>query len=99
LPGPARRSWTSWWTFVTRCNGSNCLKVEKTSDGPIGKGTTFSAKKGLGRLETDAVVLGQEEMQQFNELLCVEEWKYNLVKIQEDRLKEIFCLTTVHFHC
>jgi hypothetical protein len=26
-------------------------------------------------------------MQQFNELLRVEEWKYNLVKIQEDRLK------------
>ena len=38
-------------------------------------------------VETDAGVLGQQEMQQFNELLRVEEWKYNLVKIQEDRLK------------
>jgi Polyketide cyclase / dehydrase and lipid transport len=26
----------------------NCQEVVKTSDGPIGKGTTFRAKKGLG---------------------------------------------------
>jgi hypothetical protein len=28
----------------------NCQEVEKTSDGPIGKDTTFRAKKGMGRL-------------------------------------------------
>ena len=33
----------------------NCQAVEKTSDGPIGKGTTFRAKKGLGRLESQIV--------------------------------------------
>lgn len=31
----------------------NCQEVEKTSDGPIGKGTTFRAKKGMGRLESE----------------------------------------------
>lgn len=33
----------------------NCQEVEKTSDGPIGKGTTFRAKKGMGRLESQIV--------------------------------------------
>ena len=33
----------------------NCQEVEKTSDGPIGKGTTFRAKKGLGRLDSEIV--------------------------------------------
>ncbi len=33
----------------------NCQEVEKTSDGPIGKGTTFRAKKGMGRLESEIV--------------------------------------------
>jgi carbon monoxide dehydrogenase subunit G len=33
----------------------NCQEVEKTSDGPIGKGTTFRAKKGLGRLASEIV--------------------------------------------
>jgi uncharacterized protein YndB with AHSA1/START domain len=33
----------------------NCQAVEKTSDGPIGKGTTFRAKKGMGRLESEIV--------------------------------------------
>jgi uncharacterized protein YndB with AHSA1/START domain len=33
----------------------NCQEVEKTSDGPIAKGTTFRAKKGLGRLESEII--------------------------------------------
>jgi len=33
----------------------NCQEVVKTSDGPIGKGTTFRAKKGMGRLESEIV--------------------------------------------
>jgi len=33
----------------------NCQEVEKTSEGPIGKGTTFRAKKGMGRLESEIV--------------------------------------------
>jgi uncharacterized protein YndB with AHSA1/START domain len=33
----------------------NCQEVEKTSDGPIRKGTTFRAKKGMGRLESEIV--------------------------------------------
>ncbi len=33
----------------------NCQVVEKTSNGPIGKGTTFRAKKGMGRLESEIV--------------------------------------------
>jgi carbon monoxide dehydrogenase subunit G len=33
----------------------NCQEVTKTSDGPIGKGTTFRAKKGMGRLESEIV--------------------------------------------
>jgi uncharacterized protein YndB with AHSA1/START domain len=33
----------------------NCQEVVKTSDGPIGKGTTFRAKKGIGRLESEIV--------------------------------------------
>jgi uncharacterized protein YndB with AHSA1/START domain len=33
----------------------NCQEVDKTSDGPIGKGTTFRAKKGMGRLESEIV--------------------------------------------
>ena len=33
----------------------NCQEVEKTSDGPIGRGTTFRAKKGMGRLESEIV--------------------------------------------
>jgi uncharacterized protein YndB with AHSA1/START domain len=33
----------------------NCREVKKTSDGPIGKGTTFRAKKGMGRLESEIV--------------------------------------------
>jgi uncharacterized protein YndB with AHSA1/START domain len=34
----------------------NCRKAEKTSDGPIGKGTTFSASmKGMGRVESEIV--------------------------------------------
>src|SRR5512133_108535 len=33
----------------------NCQQVEKTSDGPIGRGTTFRAKKGMGRLESEIV--------------------------------------------
>lgn len=33
----------------------NCQQVEKTSEGPIGRGTTFRAKKGLGRLKSEIV--------------------------------------------
>jgi carbon monoxide dehydrogenase subunit G len=33
----------------------NCQEVVKTSDGPVGKGTTFRAKKGMGRLESEIV--------------------------------------------
>jgi uncharacterized protein YndB with AHSA1/START domain len=33
----------------------NCREVVKISDGPIGKGTTFRAKKGMGRLESEIV--------------------------------------------
>jgi hypothetical protein len=33
----------------------NCQAVEKISGGPIGKGTTFRAKKGMGRLESEIV--------------------------------------------
>jgi uncharacterized protein YndB with AHSA1/START domain len=34
----------------------SCRKAEKTSDGPIGKGTTFSASmKGMGRVESEIV--------------------------------------------
>ncbi len=33
----------------------NCQEVVKTSDCPIGKGTTFRAKKGMGRLESEIV--------------------------------------------
>jgi hypothetical protein len=33
----------------------NCQEVVKTSDGPIGKGTTFRAKKGMGQLESAIV--------------------------------------------
>ena len=34
----------------------NCQKVEKTSDGPIGQGTTFRAQmKGLGQVESEIV--------------------------------------------
>jgi uncharacterized protein YndB with AHSA1/START domain len=33
----------------------NCQEVVKTSDGPIGKATTFRAKKGMGRLESEIV--------------------------------------------
>lgn len=33
----------------------NCHEVVKTSDGPIGKGTIFRAKKGLGRLTSEII--------------------------------------------
>jgi hypothetical protein len=33
----------------------NCPEVEKTSAGPVGKGTTFRAKKGMARLESEIV--------------------------------------------
>jgi Polyketide cyclase / dehydrase and lipid transport len=33
----------------------NCRRVEKTSDGPVGKGTTFRAKKGAARLQSEIV--------------------------------------------
>jgi carbon monoxide dehydrogenase subunit G len=34
----------------------NCKEVEKTSDGPIGRGTTFRAKmKGMGQVESEIV--------------------------------------------
>ena len=33
----------------------NCQEVEKISDGPIRKGTTFRTKKGMGRLESEIV--------------------------------------------
>jgi hypothetical protein len=33
----------------------NCQEVVKTSDGPVGKGTTFRAKKGMGRLVSEIV--------------------------------------------
>jgi uncharacterized protein YndB with AHSA1/START domain len=33
----------------------NCQEVVKTSDGSIGKGTTFRVKKGMGRLESEIV--------------------------------------------
>jgi carbon monoxide dehydrogenase subunit G len=33
----------------------NCQAVEKTSEGPLEKGTTFRAKKGMGRLESEIV--------------------------------------------
>jgi uncharacterized protein YndB with AHSA1/START domain len=33
----------------------NCQEVVKRSDGPIGEGTTFRAKKGMGRLESEIV--------------------------------------------
>jgi uncharacterized protein YndB with AHSA1/START domain len=36
----------------------DCLSVEKTSDGPISIGTTFSSKmKGVGRIESQIVTL------------------------------------------
>lgn len=33
----------------------NCQQVDKTSEGPIGRGTTFRAKKGMGRLKSEIV--------------------------------------------
>jgi Polyketide cyclase / dehydrase and lipid transport len=33
----------------------NCRAVEKTSDGPIAEGTTFLARKGMARLESEIV--------------------------------------------
>jgi Polyketide cyclase / dehydrase and lipid transport len=33
----------------------NCQQVEKTSAGPIGKATTFRAKKGMARLDSEIV--------------------------------------------
>jgi hypothetical protein len=33
----------------------NCQEVEKTSDGPVEKGTTFRGKKGMGRLDSEII--------------------------------------------
>ena len=33
----------------------NCQQVENTSDGPLGNGTTFRAKKGMGRLDSEII--------------------------------------------